>query len=93
MWVDGLGWIKLGDFFRRQGVAEAYRLGMENPISLNAAGDEMVGGLLGVAMTWYVDMKQVYVCQAGSSLQVRFPEEAVAKVKSGARLGRCEHLK
>ncbi len=92
MWVDGLGWLKLSEFFRRQGVSEAARLGMNNPISLNAAGDEMVGGLVGVAMSWYVDMKRVYVCQNGSSAQVRFPAEAVAKVKAGARLGRCEHV-
>ena len=93
MWVDGLGWIKLGDFFRNQGVAEAYKLGMDNPMSINAAGNEMVGGLVGAAMSWYVDMKQAYVCQAGSSVRVGFPADAVAKVKAGAKLGRCEHLK
>jgi hypothetical protein len=92
MWVDGLGWIKLSDFFRRQGVAEAYRLGMSNPLSVNGAGNEMVGGLVGVSMTWYVDMKQVFVCQNGQSVQAGFPGAAVAKVKAGARLGRCEHL-
>lgn len=93
MWVDGLGWIKLSDFFRKQGVAEAYKFGMENPISLNADGNEMVGGLLGVSMTWYVDMKRVYVCQKGVSTQVGFPTDAVTAVKGGAKLGRCEHLK
>jgi len=92
MWVDGLGWVKLGEFFRRQGVAEAYRLGMDNPLSINGAGNEMVGGLVGVSMTWYVDMKQVFVCQNGQSVQAGFPGAAVAKVKAGAKLGRCEHL-
>jgi hypothetical protein len=92
MWVDGLGWLKMGDFFRKQGVAEAYRLGIENPLSINGAGNEMVGGLLGVPMSWYVDMKRVYVCEAGQSAKVDFPATAVAKVKGGAKLGRCEHL-
>jgi hypothetical protein len=92
MWVDGLGWLKLSDFFRAQGVAEAYKLGMDNPTALNGAGNEMVGGLSGVALTWYVDMKRVYVCQDGQSAKVGFPGGAVSAVKAGARLGRCEHL-
>lgn len=92
MWVDGLGWIRMGDFFRKQGVAEAYKLGMDNPIAINGVGNEMVGGLLGVPMSWYVDMRRVYVCEAGQSTKVDFPATAVAKVKGGARLGRCEHL-
>lgn len=92
MWVDGLGWIKMGEFFRQQGVAEAYKLGMDNPIAVNGAGNEMVGGLLGVPMSWYVDMKRVYVCQDGQSTKVDFPASAVARVQGGARLGRCEHL-
>jgi hypothetical protein len=92
MWVDGLGWIKMGDFFRKQGVAEAYKLGMDNPMATNGAGNEMVGGLLGVAMSWYVDMKRVYICEGGLSTKVDFPATAVARVKGGAKLGRCEHL-
>jgi hypothetical protein len=93
MWVDGLGWIKLSDFFRKQGVAEAYQYGMDNPIALNGAGNEMIGGLAGVPMTWYVDMKRVHVCQNGQSSKVGFPAAAVNAVKGGAVLGRCEHLK
>lgn len=92
MWVDGLGWLKMGEFFRQQGVAEAYKLGMDNPMAINGAGNEMVGGLLGVAMSWYVDMKRVYVCQGGQSTKVDFPATAVSMVQAGARLGRCEHL-
>jgi hypothetical protein len=53
-------------------VAEAYRFGMQNS-SINGAGTEMVGGLLGVMTTWYVDMKQVFVCQNGNSVQTGFP--------------------
>jgi hypothetical protein len=93
MWVDGLGWLKLSEFFRNQGVAEAYRLGMDSPAALNGAGNEMVGGLAGVPMTWYVDMKRVFVCQGGQSSQVGFPAAAVSAVKAGAKLGRCEQLK
>lgn len=92
MWVEGVGWIKLSDFFRKQGVAEAYRYGMQNPVSINGAGTEMVGGLLGAFQTWYVDMKQVFVCQNGSSVQTGFPNGFIAKIQAGAKMGRCEHL-
>lgn len=91
MWLEGYGWIKLVDFFRSQGVAEAYRTGMDTPASLNGAGNEMVGGLIGVEMTWYVDMPQAHVCENGKSTQVSFPAAFVNKLKSGARMGRCEH--
>jgi hypothetical protein len=90
MWVEGVGWIRMGEFFRKQGVAEAFRLGMNNPISINGAGNEMVGGLLGVPQSWYVDMKQVFVCQNGASVQTGFPNGFVDKIKSGAKMGRCE---
>lgn len=91
MYLDGLGWIKLSDFFRKQGVAEAYRYGLQNPIAVNAAGDEMIGGLLGVNQTWYVDMKNVFVCENGRDNKVSFPESFVKKVKDGAKMGRCKH--
>lgn len=91
MWVDELGWMNLNDFFRKQGVVEAAKYGMENPIALNGPGTAIAGGLTGASMTWLVDMKKVYVCEGGSSnTLVGFPQEAVAKVKAGARLGRCE---
>ena len=92
MWVEGLGWLKLADFFRRQGVAEAYRFGLQNPVSLNAAGNELVGGLVGAFQTWYVDMKDVYVCENRRSQRTRFPAETVERVRGGAKLGRCEHI-
>lgn len=91
MWVEGIGWIKLSDFFRKQGVAEAYRFGMQNPVSINGAGSELIGGLLGAMTTWYVDMQQVFVCQSGRSVQTGFPNGMVEKVKAGAKIGRCEH--
>jgi Matrixin len=92
MWVEGIGWFKLNDFFRAQGVVEAYRHGLDNPMSISAAGTEMIGGIVGAPVTWHVDMHQVFVCQNGRSMQVGFPEAAVQKVKAGAKMGRCEHL-
>jgi hypothetical protein len=91
MWMQDLGWIKLRDFFRTQGVAEAYRWGMDSAASLNGRGTEMIGGVAGMAMTWYVDMKKAFVCKNGKSLETNFPEGFVDNVKSGALMGRCEH--
>ncbi|MDM4765492.1 hypothetical protein [Pelomonas sp. SE-A7] len=91
MYVEGIGWIKMGEFFRKQGVAEAYRYGMQNPVSLNAAGNEMIGGLLFVEATWYVDMKEVYVCENRRSQKTSFPDGFIQKVRGGAKMGRCEH--
>ncbi|MCV2368100.1 peptidase associated/transthyretin-like domain-containing protein [Roseateles oligotrophus] len=90
MWVEDLGWLGLNDFFRKQGVVEAERYGMENPIAVNGPGNTLVGGVTGLQMTWHVDMKQVYVCEGGANALVAFPTQAAAKVKAGARLGRCE---
>jgi hypothetical protein len=92
MWIDQLGWIKLNEFFRGQGVAEAYRFGMDNPLSISGNGREMVGGLVGVGMTWYVDMATAFVCAHGRSKETEFPNAFIAEVKNGARMGRCEHL-
>lgn len=93
MWLEDIGWIKLRDFFRTQGVAEAYRYGLDNAASINARGTEMVGGVPGLPMTWYVDLHKAFVCRNGKSLETNFPEEFVAQVRGGARMGRCEHLK
>jgi hypothetical protein len=93
MWIEDLGWIKLKDFFRTQGVAEAYRYGLDAPGAINGKGNEMIGGIPGYPMTWYVDMKRAFVCKQGRSSEVAFPDEFVEQVKHGARMGRCEHLK
>lgn len=92
LWIEDLGWIKLKDFFRTQGVAEAYRFGLDGPGSINGRGNEMVGGIPGYPMTWYVDMKKAFVCKRGRSQEVDFPTEFVEQVKDGAKMGRCEHL-
>jgi len=91
MWLEDLGWIKLKDFFRTQGVAEAYRFGLDGPGSINGRGTEMVGGIPGYPLTWYVDMKKVFVCKHHKSLETEFPAGFVEQVKNGATMGRCEH--
>jgi hypothetical protein len=91
MWLEDLGWIKLRDFFRTQGVAEAYKYGLDNAASLNARGTEMVGGIPGYPLTWYVDMKKVFVCRHGKSQETSFPLGFIDEVKRGAKMGRCEH--
>ena len=93
LWLEDIGWIQLSDFFRTQGVAEAYRYGLDGPGSMNAAGNEIVGGIPGYPMSWYVDMKKAFVCKHGNSTEVAFPGEFVDEVKRGARMGRCEHLR
>ncbi|WP_083748991.1 hypothetical protein [Pelomonas sp. KK5] len=92
MWVEDAGWIKLNDFFRRQGVVEAALYGMDNPLAVAGNGTALVGGLTGVPMTWYVDMKKAFVCRAGASTEVDFPAGFAAAVKAGAQAGRCENL-
>ncbi len=91
MWLEDLGWIKLKDFFRTQGVAEAYRFGLDGPASINGRGTEMVGGIPGYPLTWYVDMKKVFVCKHRKSMETDFPEGFVEQIKNGALMGRCEH--
>jgi hypothetical protein len=51
----------------------------------------MVGGIPGYPLTWYVDMKKVFVCKHGRSMETEFPEDFVDQVKHGALMGRCEH--
>lgn len=90
MWVEDIGWIGLNEFFRKQGVVEAEKYGMDNPIAISGQGAVIVGGLTGVGMTWYVDLKQAFVCEAGATTPTAFPVEFAAKVKAGAAMGRCE---
>jgi hypothetical protein len=89
MWVEDVGWIGLNDFFRKQGVVEAEKYGMDNPGAISGQGATIVGGLAGVGATWYVDLKQAFVCQGGSTVAAAFPIEFAAKVKAGALMGRC----
>ena len=91
MWVEDAGWINLNTFFRKQGVVEAELYGMDNPLAVSGNGKAIVGGLTGVSMTWYVDLKKAFVCQSGASVEVDFPSGFAAAVKNGAQSGRCEN--
>jgi hypothetical protein len=65
-------------------------------LDIGGVGNELVGGGAGVPMTWYEDMKRVFVCQGGQTPQIGFPAgvvSAVSAVEASARLGRCEHPK
>ena len=84
--------MNLADFFRQQGVAEAFDVPMDNPLAISASGKEMVGGLFGATTSWLVEMEHVYVCQDGESVQTGFPNGLRAKIAAGAEFGRCEFL-
>jgi hypothetical protein len=92
IWVEDLGWMGLTNFLRKQGVMEAWDFPMDNPISIDASGDTMVGGLAGATMSWHVDMNEVYVCRNGKSLKTSFPEGLRLQLRQGAEFGRCEFL-
>jgi hypothetical protein len=92
MWIDGIGWLKWNEFFRKQGVAEAYAIPFDNPISISASGREVVGGIPGSQFSWWANMDQVFVCENGVSVQTGFPNGLRDKVAAGAKVGRCEHL-
>jgi hypothetical protein len=92
IWVEDLGWMGLANFLRKQGVMEAWDFPMDNPISIDATGDTMVGGLAGAMMSWHVDMNEVYVCRNGKSVKTSFPEGLRAQLGQGAEFGRCEFL-
>jgi hypothetical protein len=92
IWLDGIGWMKWTDFFRKQGVAEAYAVPFDNPIAISASGTEVVGGIAGAAFSWWVNIDQVFVCESGVSVQTGFPGGLREKLAQGAAFGRCEHI-
>ncbi|WP_319553722.1 hypothetical protein [uncultured Vibrio sp.] len=92
IYIKGLGWMKLDDFFEKQGVLEAQNTYMDNPTSLDSDGSRMAGGVTGYSVSFLIDMADVYVCDNGASVKTSFPNGLIKKVKSGAEFGRCEHL-
>lgn len=92
IYIKDLGWMKLDEFYKKQGVLEAQNAYMDNPMSLSGAGSKMTGGVAGYSVAFHVDMSHVYVCENGASVKTGFPNGLVNKVKSGAEFGRCEHL-
>ena len=91
IYIKGLGWMTLDEFFTKQGVMEAANASMNNPLSLSASGSKMVGGIAGALISYHVDMSEVYVCEKGASVKTSFPNGLISKVSAGAKFGRCEH--
>jgi len=92
LWIERVGWMTWDEFFRKQGVVEASNTPFSNPISISGTGREVVGGMVGVAFSWLVDIDQVYVCVRGRSMKTQFPDGLRAWTALGAKFGRCEHL-
>ncbi|MGY0617766.1 hypothetical protein [Vibrio sp. FJH11] len=92
IYIKGLGWMTFDEFFDKQGVLEAQKGYLNNPLSLSADGSKMTGGLAGYALSFFVDMSHVYVCENGNSIKTGFPNGLINKVKGGAEFGRCEEL-
>lgn len=90
VWIDGLGWMTMAEFLRKQGVVEASNLAIDNPIALDAKGTTISAGIAGVSMTWIIDADQVYVCSKGKSTLTGFPNGLRDAVATGAKFGRCE---
>jgi hypothetical protein len=48
--------------------------------------------MAGVAFSWIVDMRRLFVCKNGRSVATDVPQGLRDKVVSGAQLGRCQYL-
>ncbi|QCZ93293.1 carboxypeptidase-like regulatory domain-containing protein [Salinimonas iocasae] len=93
IYIEGLGWMTMGEFFGKQGVVEASQFVMDNPFGLSANGSELFGGYAGAQITFDVDMDKAYVCQNGTDQMLSFPKQVVQAVTNhGAQFGRCDHL-
>ncbi len=93
IYIKGLGWMTMGEFFGKQGVVEASQFVMDNPFGISANGSELLGGLAGAQITFDVDMDKAYVCKNGVDQELSFPKQVVQAVtKDGAEFGRCDHL-
>lgn len=92
IWIEGLGWMSMEQFLRKQGVVEAETLPVpyDNPLAVSASGSEIVGGVAGIQFSWMIKADQVYVCEGGQSVLTGFPNGLKAKVAAGAKFGRCE---
>ncbi|WP_338593243.1 hypothetical protein VXM60_09795 [Shewanella khirikhana] len=92
LYIDGMGWISLEQFFGKQGVVEASQITMDNPFALSANGSEMMGGLAGATITFAVDQNKAFVCDNGTDRELSFPKQVVQAVQAGAEFGRCAHI-
>ncbi|MGI2258957.1 hypothetical protein [Shewanella sp. GXUN23E] len=91
LYLEGIGWMDMDNFLEKQGVVEARRLGLQNPLAVDGKGNTLMGGLPGSVFTWLLDMEKAFVCRDGRDLQVSFPNQLIKQVKRGALLGRCNH--
>jgi len=89
LWIEDIGWFTFDQFFRKQGVAEASNTQFSNPISISGTGKFVSGGMAGVAFSWIVDMRRVFVCENGQSVSTDFPLGLRVKMSEGAEFGRC----
>ncbi|QYJ77031.1 hypothetical protein [Shewanella sp. FJAT-52076] len=92
LYIDGMGWINLKQFFGKQGVVEASQSTMDNPFGLSANGSEMMGGLAGATISFAVDQNKAFVCDNGTDRELSFPKQVVQAVQAGAEFGRCAHI-
>lgn len=90
IWIEGLGWMRMNEFLRKQGVVEAESVPFEHLSGISASGSEMIGGIPGVQFSWTIKADQVYVCEKGRSVLTGFPNGLKSKVAAGAKFGRCE---
>ena len=90
IWIEGIGWMKMREFLRKQGVVEANAVPFDGTGVMDATGKVWVGGVPGNANTFRVNAEQVYVCKSGQSVLTGFPGGLRTEVKAGAKIGRCE---
>ncbi len=89
LWIEEIGWMTFDEFFRKQGVAEAANTSFTNPIAISGNGKVVSGGMAGVAYSWVVEMRRVFVCDNGVSVSTEFPQGLRVKLAEGAEFGRC----
>ncbi|WP_100643676.1 hypothetical protein [Alteromonas facilis] len=92
IFIRGMGWMTMGEFFGKQGVVEASQFVMDNPFGVSANGSELFGGLAGAQITFDVNMNKAFVCENGVDKELGFPKQVVSAVEKGAEFGRCAHL-
>lgn len=92
IWIEGVGWMDFNKFLQRQGVVEADGIDFANPLAVDGQGDDLVGGIPGAMMSWYVEMSSVYVCSESKDVLTSFPEGMMSWVGKGAEIGRCAFI-
>ncbi len=89
LWIEDIGWMTFDQFFRKQGVVEAANTPFSNPFAISGNGKVVTGGIAGLAFSWLVDLRRVFVCENGQSVSTDFPQGLRVKMSEGAEFGRC----